>query len=440
MKQAIILAGGKGTRLKERLGDLPKPLIDISGTPLLEHQIMLLKKYDFTDVIILVEYQAEKIISFCKKFKGLGINITCINDGKAMGTAGAILKIYDKLDSEFLVIYGDTMLNVNFDSFYEYHKMGNKAHVTLFVHPNDHPHDSDLVEIDDNGLIVGFHSYPHESFNFYPNLVNAGLYYFKKEALFNWKDNKLLLDFGKDLFPTMLNDKIKLRGYNSTEYIKDCGTPKRLDKVCLDFINLKIEKSSLENKQKVIFIDRDGTVNVEKGLISNVNQFDLLPQTIEAIKSINNSEYLVCLVTNQPVIARGDCTNAQLKQIHNKMETLLGKQGAYLDRIYFCPHHPDSGFEKEIKYLKIKCACRKPETGMIDNAVIDLNIDLTSSWFIGDSTVDMLTAKNAKIKSILVKTGLGGQDNRHKISPDFVFNNLSAAVDFILTNYGKLDF
>jgi histidinol-phosphate phosphatase family protein len=438
MKQAIILAGGKGTRLRERLGDLPKPLIDIGGRPLLEHQILLLKKYDFQEVLILVNYASERIIEFCNSKNNWGLKITCIDDGQPMGTAGATLKIFNFLAYEFLVMYGDTMLEVDLDKFYEYHSSKQEAVATLFLHPNDHPQDSDIVEMDDLGKILHFHNYPHESGKYLPNLVNAALYWIKKDGMAKWRDNQKPIDFAKDLFPLMLSNNYYLRGYNSIEYIKDTGTPNRLDKVCEDLESGKITKSSLNVKHNAVFIDRDGTLNKEVNHLNHVDQFELIPGAALGIKNLNNSEYINCIITNQPVIARGECSVFDLKKIHNKMETTLGKNGAYINRIYYCPHHPDLGFKGELKHYKINCSCRKPLIGMIDNAVNDLNIDLTKSWFIGDSSTDMLTARRAGLKSILVETGYAGLDQKYWVTPDFIVPNLERAVNFILQVYPKL--
>ena len=437
MMQAIILAGGKGTRLRERLGDLPKPLIDICGIPLLERQILLLKKFNFTEIIILVNYQSEKIIEFCKSKFNWGLNIKCIDDGNPLGTAGATLKIFDILCDEFLVMYGDTMLDVDLNRFYEFHCSESESMATLLLHPNDHPHDSDIIEINEKGDIIQFHNYPHTNGIYIPNLVNAALYWVKKDGIRKWKNNQKNIDFAKDLFPLMLSENMCLKGYNSIEYIKDCGTPNRLDRVCLDFKTGKIEKSSLNCKQKVVFLDRDGTINKEVDHLNNHNQFELLPNTAIAIQKLNKSEYLTCVVTNQPVVARGELTVSELKMIHNKMETVLGQNGAYLNRIYYCPHHPDSGYEGEISELKIKCTCRKPMPGMIDKACKELNIDLSNSWLIGDTTTDIETAKKKGISSILVETGHAGLDQKYMAVPDFIVPDLNAGVDFILDTYPR---
>lgn len=147
---------------------------------------------------------------------------------------------------------------------------------------------------------------------------------------------------------------------------------------------------------------------------------------------INSSEYLCIVVTNQPVIARGECTFAELDGIHKRMETLLGRDGAYIDGLYFCPHHKDKGFPGEVPELKFDCDCRKPKIGMLLKAAEDYNIDLSGSIVIGDSTLDIKMAENAHMKSILVKTGQAGLDNKYKVRPDEVAEDLLSAVKMII--------
>jgi len=438
MKQAVILAGGKGTRLSARLKGLPKPLIDICGKPLLERQIELLKQYGFTHILLLVNYGAQHIVDFCDSFDNWGLDIDYVDDGEPLGTAGATLAAYSYLEENFLVIYGDTMLEVDLARFEHFHNSRPDIDATLFLHPNDHPQDSDLVDTDDQGQVSAFYPYPHDAGYYYPNLVNAALYYVRRIALEPWRDTPGLLDFGKDIFPAMLERGAVLLGYNSPEYIKDCGTPARLDKVCADLISGCVDRSSLNVKQAAVFLDRDGTINREVNYLSHHEQLELYPGVEQAIKRLNHSIYRTVVVTNQPVLARGDCSIQDLRQIHNKMETILGREGAYVDRVYYCPHHPDSGFEGEVSELKINCDCRKPNVGMIELAKKELNVDLDKSWLIGDTTVDLLTAKRSGLHSILVETGFVGLDSRYKCTPDFVVPDLPAAVDFILDEYPYL--
>ena len=290
MKQAVILAGGKGTRLKERLGDLPKPLIDLCGKPLLQRQMELLLSHQFTDVLILVNHNAQQIIDFCNTRNNWGINVRCIDDGEPLGTAGAVLSIHDRLFDDFLVMYGDTMLDVDLTRFYNFHASQKNTAATIFLHPNDHPVDSDLVEIDDHALVRKFHPYPHDDDKCYPNLVNAALYYLRRIPLAKIRINKKQLDFGKDLFPWMLENNHLILGYNSFEYIKDCGTPQRIDKVSSDFLSGRIERARLDKKQAAVFLDRDGTINYEVNHLAKQEDFILLPGVGSAIKALNNSE------------------------------------------------------------------------------------------------------------------------------------------------------
>jgi histidinol-phosphate phosphatase family protein len=438
MKQAVILAGGKGTRLADRLGGLPKPLIDFCGVPLLERQILLLKKYEFTSILILVNYRAEAIVEFCTLKANWGLDVQCIDDGEPRGTAGAVLGILDRLDDEFIVMYGDTMLQVDLDRFQKFHRCEQGVSATLFLHPNDHPHDSDLVEINEVGDVKKFHPYPHPEGVWLPNLVNAALYWVKRDALLMWRDDKRMLDFGRDIFPAMIEQGMRLRGYNSPEYIKDIGTPSRIDKVSTDFRSGRIDRAGLDYPQAAVFLDRDGTLNFEVNHLRNATDFELLPGVENAIQALNKAEYRVCVVTNQPVIARGDCSVDELANIHNKMETLLGRAGAYVDRIDYCPHHPDSGFAGEVAQLKIDCNCRKPNTGMVDSAILALNIAREKSWMIGDSSSDILAAKRAGLRSILVETGYAGLDHKYLSTPDYVVANLPKAVDFILRGHPLL--
>lgn len=438
MKQAVILAGGKGARLRERLGGLPKPLADIGGLPLLERQIVLAKGHGFTQVLVLVNHGADQIMEYCASRRNWGLDVSFVDDGQPRGTAGATLAVFDQLAAEFLVMYGDTMLEVDLDRFHARHARAPGAAATLLLHPNDHPQDSDLVETDDEGRIIAFYPYPRDGTRYHQNLVNAALYWVNRQALAPWRGQQGMLDFGRELFPAMLRRGLTLLGYVSPEYIKDIGTPSRLDKVRADFRSGRIARASLAHPQRMVFIDRDGTINREVDHLRSPAQFELLPGVEEAIKRLNASDYRCCVVSNQPVVARGECSEEGLRQIHNKMETLLGRHGAFVDRIYFCPHHPDRGFEGERAELKVDCDCRKPKTGMIDRAAREFNVARERSWLIGDTSVDIETARRAGLKSILVETGYAGLDYRAWATPDAIVPDLGAAVSFILDRYPRL--
>lgn len=441
MKQAIILAGGAGTRLKDRLGDLPKPMIPIAGKPLLEHQLELAKAHGFTDLVFFVHYRADLIENHFGDGSKWGVRIRYVTEREPLGTAGAVLAGSELLAERFVVLYGDTMVNVDLGRIWKAHKNA-KAEATLLLHPNDHPLDSDLVEVDANSRVLAFHNRPHPQGRWYQNLVNAGLYVLEKKPLLKHaaiitNHASSITDFGKDIFPAMVRGGATLLGYNSPEFIKDIGTPARYDRVCAQFANGTIARSSLATQQRAVFLDRDGTLVHDRDCLRSADGLELLPGVAAAVHDLNHHAWRTVVVTNQPVIAKGWCDEAELQRMHNKMETLLGLEHAFLDRIYYCPHHPESGFEGERPELKIRCDCRKPGIGMIQRAVADLNIDLAQSWMIGDTTTDVQTAKNAGLRSILVRTGAGGGDGKQAATPDFVCDDLQAAVKLILEQDAK---
>jgi histidinol-phosphate phosphatase family protein len=432
MRQLIILAGGKGVRLKDRLGDLPKPLIPIAGKPLLEHQVELAKKHGFTDIVLFVCYRPDLVQQALGDGSRWGVRIRYQIEKQPLGTAGAVLAGYDLLAKTFVVLYGDEMVNVELGRIWAAHQ-SSKADATLLVHPNDHPLDSDLVEANDEAWITAFHNRPHPPNRYFQNLVNAALYVINKNALTRWTEKIVPSDFGKDLFPAMLRAGLKLRAYNSPEYIKDVGTPERLDRITAEFTGGTVQRSSLDMPQRAVFLDRDGTLNREVDGVRAPEQLELLPGVADAIHRLNHHGWRAVVVSNQPVVAKGFCREADVQAIHNKLETLLGREHAFVDRIYYCPHHPEKGFAGERADLKIDCACRKPKPGMVFQAAKELNIDLAQSWFIGDTTTDVQTARNAGVKSILVRTGHAGRDAKHAAAPDYSFDTLNEAVDFVLS-------
>lgn len=426
MKLAI-LAGGKGKRLG--LTHIPKPMVPIGGKPLLQHQIELAKSYGIVDIFILSGHLSQVIYDYFKNGAAFGVNITHIIEPYPLGTAGSV-KLLEHIikDENFLLFYGDLMLNLHLSHLIYFHKK-RKPIATLVVHPNDHPYDSDLVELDSDGYVKTFHSKPHQPDKYYSNLVNAAVYVLSRE-IFDFIPTERDSDFGKDIFPTLLQKGKKLLAYKTAEYIKDLGTKERLSEVESDFFSGKVKKCNKKEKRGAIFLDRDGVINEEVNLLHKIEDFKLLPGVAKAIKIINRSEYLAVVVTNQPVVARNLCSLKELSEIHKKMESVLGRDGAYLDGIYVCPHHPDRGYPGENQLYKIICNCRKPKTGLIKKAAKELNIDLSDSYIIGDSERDILCGKKAKLTTVGVRTGYGCRNLTTK--PDFLFDTLIDAVHFII--------
>ncbi len=308
----------------------------------------------------------------------------------------------DLLTDDFFVFYGDTIMDIALDQMQDFHNMHN-ADSTLFLHPNDHPYDSDLVELGPENNVTQFYSKPHPEDLICRNLVNAALYIISPKII-SLIPKGIKSDFANNIFPICLEKGLKLYGYVSPEYIKDMGTPDRYEKVCSDVTSGKVERLNRKYQRSAIFLDRDGVVTKEVDLLHKPTQLELIDGVPEAIQYINTKGYLVIIVTNQPVIARNLCSIEELDYIHKKLETLLGKNHAYIDAIYYCPHHPDGGYPEERKEYKIVCDCRKPNPGMLLNAAKDWNIDLANSYMIGDRDSDIQAGENAGVKqSVLIE-------------------------------------
>lgn len=417
--KAVIMAGGFGKRLQKLYSDRPKPMVEISGRPVLEYQIENLRKFGITEIIIVVHHMKEKIMRYFGDGSLLGVNISYYEEDKPLGTAGALFKIKEQLSDDFLLINGDLIFSVDFSRMIDFH-LKNNALATLFVHPNSHPYDSELVVCGKDNVVTDW--YKNDGHGNYTNCVNAGIHILSKKVLGDiFVDGKLNLraDVIEPLIPTG-----KVYAYRSAEYVKDMGTSDRLRHVTADVENGIVFSRRADKKQKAVFLDRDGTVNKYKGYITSPKQLELINGAAEAIKKINQSGYLTIIITNQPSIAMGRMSYAVLDEIHAKLDTLLGEEGAYLDALYFCPHHPDSGFDGEVKELKIECDCRKPSGGMIKKAAEDFNIDLSRSFMVGDSERDVLAGLDAGCTPIF----LTGSDNtlnvrdikKYKTLADFV--------------------
>lgn len=425
------MAGGRGTRISELFPDIPKPLIPIDGIPVLERELISLRDQGYKDIILTVSYLADKIESYFGDGSQLGIKIEYFVENEPLGNAGALFKLHEagKLKGDFLLLNADAVFDVDFNRFVKYHRE-HVGLVTLFTHPNSHPYDSGLIIADKNNCVQQWLAKEDERPQWYRNRVNAGLHVLNASVLDHVDINpddigkvvngkRLKVDLDRQVLKPLCGTG-QMFCYDSPEYVKDMGTPDRYKAVCQDYISGVVQAKNLKNKQKAIFLDRDGTINKYVGFLRNIDDFELLPGVAEAIRRINSSGYLAIVVTNQPVIARGEVTFHQLNDIHNKMETLLGKEGAYLDAIYFCPHHPDKGFPGEVPELKINCDCRKPKPGMLIKASKYFNIDLSRSWMVGDGKNDIQAGINAGCHTALIGIDDYGQGMTVNSLLDFV--------------------
>ena len=399
----VVIAGGQGTRIASVNADIPKAMIPIDGKPILEYQILMAQRYGFTDFLFIIGYLGDQIREYFGDGAKWGVTIKYFQETQPLGTAGALGYLKDKLTEEFFVFYGDTVMDFDMIHMLDFHHRKH-ADATLLVHPNDHPYDSDIVDVDKDGKVKNFFIKPHPDCFISHNMVNAALFIFSPSILSEIEvGTKSHIE--KNVLPKCLQDGMRLYGYNTAEYIKDMGTPDRYYAVSEDVISGKVNRLNRVNKRPCVFLDRDGVINKEVNLLNKPEQMELIEGAADAIRYINGKGYLAIVITNQPVIARNLCTLEELDYIHAKLETLLGAEHAYLNDIYICPHHPDGGYPEERKEYKIKCNCRKPAPGLLLQAAKDWNIDMPHSIMIGDQDRDYQAGVNAGVgQSIRIET------------------------------------
>lgn len=405
--KAVIMAGGRGTRIASVAGDIPKPMLPVAGRPVLEHIIGGLREQGITDIVISVGHLSSKIVEYFGDGGGIspatgrpfGVKISYYREEEPLGNAGALVRMRESIAEDFLLLNGDAMFDIDFGRMASFHRAHGGV-ATLLTHPNDHPYDSGLIIADGDGEVRRWLAREDARPAWYKNRVNAGVHILSPKLL--WKEfDSPVVDLDRQILRPLAGGG-GLYCYDSTEYVKDMGTPERYGEVCADYASGIIGRRSLRNRQRAVFLDRDGTINRYAGFVRDVADFELLPRAAEAIRAINQSGRLAIVVTNQPVIARGEITRERLREIHDKMETLLGNEGAYIDALYYCPHHPDRGYEGEIPELKIVCDCRKPRAGMLFRAAEEHNIDLSQSWMIGDGEADVLAGRAAGCRTLRI--------------------------------------
>lgn len=431
-RTAVLLAGGKGTRLG--LTDRPKPLVPIDHRSLLEIQLEWLAGQGIKEVFLLLNYMPELIKSVIGNGQRWNIKIQYLIEIEPLGTSGALAQLKGLIKGDFFVVYGDLFSGfLDLKSMFQFHSQKN-SDLTLLTHPNDHPYDSDLVEVNKNHQVIRLLTKPHPTNLVYSNLVNAAVYIFTARSL-NLLQTNIFQDLARDVFPNWLN-QIKVFSYKSFEYVKDIGTPDRVQKLKNELTLSKTpQRKALQEKKPCVFWDRDGT------LIEYVNDLKLPQQVVlkdrieEPIKLLNSLGILNIVVTNQPGIAKGYLNESQLTEIHKKLETELGNRRAWIDEIYFCPHHPEKGHTDEVSELKIVCDCRKPKAGLFIQAQAAYNIDFGKSIVVGDSHRDRDAAKTLGLDFVAI---LGGESLLEDVRPNIFETTNASDLTVFFTNYFKV--
>jgi histidinol-phosphate phosphatase family protein len=390
--QFVIIAGGLGTRSNL---SIPKILNQIGGKSLLNRildELANVPKEFESNVLFLLGHGSEQIESHLKQIEEkYDFTVTVFKEQNRLGTAGALFQSIDHLEEECVVILGDLFLDFDFASFLNFTKNRN-SDLSLVCHPNGHPNDSDLVELRaEDSKLERIDLKKNRSSAPKSAIASAGIYYLRnfKRHLPNLQFRKEALDILDDLVIPNLEKFNHPIGYTTVEYIKDAGTPDRVSQIQCDVTSGAVSRRSRKSIKPAIFIDKDDTlVSDRESVISN-----LALRAGQEINLVNNSGIPIILITNQPSVAKG---HSSLQDIQNELSLLnsrLGNDHAYLDSWYWCPHHPEIGYQGEIRIFKVKCNCRKPDVGLFKYAEQDHGLDLSNSWMIGDRETDFIAAK-----------------------------------------------
>ena len=421
--ELVVLGGGKGSRLKNVLKKKSKILSVVNGKTLLENilkNFALIKKHN-----LIINQNQKDIINFIKK---KNINIKLFREITSLGDAGCLqelrkIKSYKK--KNFIIVPGDLYCSINVKKLLKFH-LNKNSKLTLVVHPSNHIYDSDAVKISKNSQLLKLYKKPHRDVKIVGNLGLSGIYIVKGENL-NLINKKQKLK--SNIFIEKINKKInKIYCYNTPDFIKDSGTQGRMKYLKEALRNKKIYNLNYKQKRGCIFFDRDGVINYEYPNEKYHNPLNICNGVFESLSLLNKFNILSIVITNQPAVAKGFLREKKLNTLHDKLLNFFSNNNCYLNDIFYCPHHPDRGFKGEVIKYKIKCNCRKPNTGLIDLAKKKYNIDLSKSCFVGNSKFDFFTAKNANLRYIHIgKKDLSILDKNTK-----KFNNIYKATKFIV--------
>jgi D-glycero-D-manno-heptose 1,7-bisphosphate phosphatase len=379
LNQAVILAGGTGTRLGEITKKTPKPLVEVGGRPFIYYLIDEVARHGFDEILLLCGYLGDQ---FVENFEGLrihGATVKCIVEEIPSGTAGALLQAKNFLHDEFLLLNGDSIFDFNFNDLTDKSWDPNfLVRVALRKVSNSERYGSVLLN---NNTISSF----CEKLGQGTGLINTGVYFIKLEILNFIQEIPCSLE--KDIFPLLVNKDL-LGGREYDGYFIDIGIP----------MDLEIARKEIPNRiRKTVFFDRDGVLNSDIGYTHKIEDFQWTTNAIKAIKLFNDNGWLVFVITNQSGVARGYYGLDEVINLHNWMQNELRKKGAHIDEFYFCPHHPNG----VIKDFAISCECRKPKSGMLLQAIKEwVYIDIINAWMIGDKQTDIQAANNINIHSI----------------------------------------
>jgi histidinol-phosphate phosphatase family protein len=429
LDQVVVLCGGRGTRLESAIGQLPKVLAPIAGEPLLRHLLGDLARAGSREVLLLAGYAGERVAAAARELAPQGLRVETVIETEPRGTAGALHQIAGRLQERFVLTYGDLFSALDWRALTQAAER-NGGLGTLLVHRSSHPEDSDIVALDDANRLCGWARRADRARSpAIPGaaLTNAAVAVLARELLGRIPSERAT-DLTADVLPALVDARAPLFGYLSSEYVRDIGTPQRLAETDAD---ARSGRSGL--RAELALVDRDGVItDGELALVDRPERVVLLPGAAEGIRRLNQHGVKVAIVTNQAVVARGFCDLATLRAVFDRLRALLAEQGARVDSIHFCPHHPETSWPDGDPALRGPCRCRKPSTGMVEDALAEHGVPPWRAVVIGDASIDLQLAHNAALASIAVDTGKAARDGLYPARASWRFADLNAAATWLV--------
>lgn len=428
--QVVVLCGGRGERLAGTIGDLPKVLAPVAGKPLLYHLLADLRAAGAAEVLLVAGRGSERLSAALPALVPPDLETTLLVEPEPHGTAGALSAAGARLQERFFLVYGDLFTALDWRRFARA-AAASGGLASLVVHRSSHPGDSDLVLLDDAHRAVGWlgrRPGERQGATFARGaLTNAAIGAFDR-AILNYVPRGRASDLYGDVLPALVDARAPIHGYLTSEYVRDIGTPERLASVDRD-----VRAGRTRLRAELALLDRDGVLCPDSPVAAErLGRLELLPGAATGVKLLNDAGVRVAVVTNQAAVARGLCTLEELERAHAKLGERFAREGARLDAIYVCPHHPETHHAGGVDALRGPCRCRKPSTGMVADALADLDVAPWRALVVGDSSIDMQLALNAGLPSIGLDTGKGVRDGLYPAGPVWRFADLASAASWII--------
>lgn len=435
--QVVVLMGGLGSRLGEITSNQPKPLVPVAGKPFFEYQLKLLLGCGFRKFVFLVGYRSNMIEDYFGNGRRYGenVSISYSYDGeKLLGTGGAVVRALPLLEDEFLLIYGDSFMDVDYmEVLYRYREGKRSGRGGLMtVLRNEGRFDASNVRMSGGDIVSykkGIHSPEY-------NYIDYGIEVFQREIFTGLSmDAQIALS---DIQERLVDER-KMSVCVVHRRFYEIGSPASLEEYT------RYATDRFYTQHRAVFLDRDGVINEiccndDTGKLDSPlhkDELSLLPHVPEAIRLLNEAGYYVFVVTNQPAAAKGKTTLGNLYEMNHRIKRQLQDNGCRIDEIAMCPHHPKGSEKAEDKTLIRKCDCRKPGTGLIDGILKKYAIDIEASWMIGDSYTDIQAGRKAALHTAFIgdyKCDVCARLRYDK--PDVIAADLYNAVNQILSQGG----